>query len=236
MTVLSAVQQACSVMGLNVPIAVFGSTDREQIELQDVANEVNEGLVRAYDWQSLKAIGTITGNGSSTSFPISTIAPDFHRMTQKSTLWVTSRPFYPLEHITDTDLWLGIVTSGLTTTLGQWTIYGDAFNIMPALAAADTAKFYYISSSSVMPSTGSNKSRFTLDTDTFRLNERLLRLGVIWQWKSNKGLPYAEDMANYEIALQAEIARDKGSKILTVGTQRSSAFGASAAWPGKLGT
>lgn len=236
MTVLSAIQQACSVMGLTVPLAVYGSTEREQIELQDVANEVNEGVVRAYDWQALKAIGTITGDGSEEDFTISTFAPDYHRMTQKATLWVTSRPFYPLEHITDTDLWLGIVTSGLTTTLGQWTIYGDQFHIMPALAAADTAKFYYISSYSVMPASGTNKARFTLDTDTFRLNERLLRLGIIWQWKANKGQPYAEDLANFEIALQGEISRDKGSKIITAGVQRSRMFGAEAAWPGSLGT
>lgn len=236
MAVLDAIKQACSVMGLNVPLSVYGQTDRELIELQDVANEVNEGLVRAYDWQSLKTIGTITGDGVTNDFTIATVAPDYRRMTQKSTLWVKSRPFYPLEHITDTDLWLGIVTSGLTTTLGQWTIYGDQFHIMPALAAADTAKFYYISAWGVMPASGVNKPRFTLDTDTFRIDERLLRLGIIWQWKANKGLPYAEDMANYEVALQTAIARDKGSKILTVGTQRSSVFGATAAWPGKLGT
>jgi hypothetical protein len=236
MSVLTAVQQACSTMGLTVPLAVYGSTDREQIELQDVANEVNEGIVRAYDWQVLKKIGTITGDGATQDYTITTFAPDYHRMTQKSTLWVTSRPFYPLEHITDTDLWLGIVTSGLTTTLGQWTIYGGQFHIMPALAAADTAKFYYMSSYSVMPASGTNKARFTLDTDTFLLNERLLRLGIIWQWKANKGLPYAEDLANFEIAMQSEISRDKGSKILIVGTQRSSMFGSEAAWPGTLGT
>lgn len=236
MTVLTAIAQACSVMGLTVPLMVYGSTDREQIELQDVANEVNEGLVRAYDWQALKKVATITGDGTTKDFTILTSAPDYRRMTQKATLWIKSRPFYPYEHIVDSDLWLGIVTSNLITTLGQWTIYSDQIHIMPALANADTAKFFYISANAVTPISGAAKPRFTLDTDTFFLDERILRLGIIWQWKANKGLPYAEDMATYEIALQTAIAKDKGSKIITVGKQRYSGLSSEAAWPGKLGT
>ena len=39
------------------------------------------------------------------------------------------------------------------------------------------------------------------DGDSFVLDERLLKLGMIWQWKANKGSPYAEDMATYGDAL-----------------------------------
>ena len=35
------------------------------------------------------------------------------------------------------------------------------------------------------------------DGDTFRLDERLLKLGMICHWKTNKGSPYAEDMGTY---------------------------------------
>ena len=33
------------------------------------------------------------------------------------------------------------------------------------------------------------------------IDERLLKLGMIWQWKANKGSPYAEDMGTYSDAL-----------------------------------
>ncbi|RYG08344.1 MAG: hypothetical protein EOO07_25790 [Chitinophagaceae bacterium] len=47
-----------------------------------------------------------------------------------------------------------------------------------------------------------------------------MKLAMIWQWRANKGLNYAEDLANYEDALASLIGADKGSNILTMGTQR----------------
>ena len=232
MTVLTAIQKVSTVIGLEKPLSVFGSTVRELVELQDIANEVAESISKAYDWQILKTIATITGDGATIDFPLPT---DYARQIQKTTLWVLSRPFSPLQHVTDTDLWLGIVMSNLVTAIGQWTIYGNQVHIMPALAAADTAKYYYITNAMVMPAAGPNKQYFTLDTDTFLLDERVLRLGIIWQWKSNKGLPYAEDLATYEIALQEAVARDKGSKAITVGFQRSRMAASEYAFPGVLG-
>lgn len=236
MTVLTAVQEACSVIGLTVPLAVFSATDRELVELQYVTNNIAQVIAKAYDWQILKTIATATGDGTTEDFTLSTIAPGYDRMLQKSTVWVASQPYMPAQPVLDTDEWLGIVTSNLVPVAKMWTIYNSQIHIKPALAAADTAKFYYITNRIVQPASGTNKVAFTLDTDTFLLSERVLRLGIIWQWKSNKGLPYAEDMASYEIALQQEIAVDKGSKILTVGKQRSKSFGATTAWPGMLGT
>ena len=37
---------------------------------------------------------------------------------------------------------------------------------------------------------------------------------MIWQWKANKGSPYAEDLANYEDALAKVAGADKPSPIL----------------------
>ena len=105
-----------------------------------------------------------------------------------------------------------------------------------ALASAVTAKYYYITKNIVDPVTGANKEAFTIDTDTFLLDEKVLRLGVIWQWKSNKGLPYAEDLASYETALAEAVSRDKGSKVITVGAQRlPGGFGAEHAYPHTVG-
>ena len=121
MTILTVIQRASTVMGINVPAAVFANTDREYVELADTANEVAESMVRAYDWQALKTIATLTGDDVTEDF---SLPSDYGRQLLKATLWVTSRPFYPLEHVPDTDTWLGIVTSSINVSLGQWTIYG----------------------------------------------------------------------------------------------------------------
>lgn len=55
------------------------------------------------------------------------------------------------------------------------------------------------------------KEEFTSDDDVFRLDERVLKLGMIWPWKANKGQAYAEDMVTYEDALAVASGNDKGS-------------------------
>lgn len=217
MSVLTAIQRACPKLGLEVPVAVFSSTERELVELAEIANDAAEEISKAYDWQALKTVATLTGDASTEDFSQPT---DYHRQLLKTKLWSSTRPGSPLEHVPDADTWLGIVTSGLTVSTGQWTIYGGFVRIRPAMALAETAKFFYITKNRVDPASGSNKEFFTLDDDVFLLDESVLRKAIIWKWKESKGLPYAEAMADYEIALAEAIGRDKGSKILIVGMQR----------------
>lgn len=231
MTVLSAIQRACTPIGLGVPTAVFSSTEREHLELQDVANTVAGDMADFYDWQILKAIATITGDGTTTAF---SLPSDYGRMLKKAELRASTFPGSPLEHITDTDEWLRIVVSGMTAGIGQWTIYGNQIQILPALANAATAKYFYIKNTIVDPASGSDKARFDMDTDTFLLDEGCLELGIIYKWKRNKGLPYAEELQDYNDKLAERAGNDKGSKILVVGRQRFGNSAAEYAWPGTI--
>jgi hypothetical protein len=62
----------------------------------------------------------------------------------------------------------------------------------------------------------------------------VLKLGMIWQWKANKGRAYSEDMATFEDALAVSSGADKGSNILTVGAGRMP-YDADFAFPGVIG-
>ena len=79
-----------------------------------------------------------------------------------------------------------------------------------------------------------DKAKFTLDTDGIALPERLLTLGLIWRWRSQKRMEYSEDMANFEIAKAEEITNDKGRRPIIVGAQRMP-VGGELAYPGVLG-
>jgi hypothetical protein len=78
------------------------------------------------------------------------------------------------------------------------------------------------------------KAAFSDDNDAFTLSERLLTLGLIWRWRQQKRQEYGEDMKNYELALEKEIARDKGSQLLIGGVGRLPG-GVRASYPGALG-
>ena len=216
MTVLSAIQRASTVIGLDKPSIIYSSTEREHIELGDLANEMAERIASAHDWTKLTGIATITGDGSTTAHDLPS---DYDRMIVKTNVWSSSLQT-PLTHIADLDEWLGLEVWSYTYVINAWTIYADQMHIKPALASSVTAQYWYQSNLLVSPASGSNKTRFTADDDTFRLDERLLTLGIIWQWRANKGLAYAEDLTNYEEEKEKLIARDKGSRMIRIGGVR----------------
>ena len=216
MTVLSAVQGACPLMGLDVPTEVYGSLDPTMIEIQQVTNDVAEGIAKAYDWSLLHTLATYTGDGSTEDFSLPT---DYSRMPKKAQLWSSSLET-PLSPIPDIDRWLGLDVQSFDFVVNAWIIYGGQFHIKPALASAVTAKHYYQSNLIVQPEEGSNKMAFTVDTDIFRLDERLLKLGIVSRWREIKGLPYAEEMDRFEDLKSKLMSEDKGSRIIRVGRVR----------------
>ena len=84
------------------------------------------------------------------------------------------------------------------------------------MESAATVKYWY-QSNLYGRQASTNIAAFTADTNTFRLSERLLKLALIYKWREMKGLPYAENMEDYEIEKAKLIHRDKGSRIIRIG-------------------
>jgi hypothetical protein len=228
MTILAVCQDAAAVIGLEVPTLVFGSTEREHVELGALANEMAKRIAfDTHDWTLLKTVATITGTGSAEDFALPS---DYRRMLKKARLWPSSSPYSSLTHYPDADEWLGISVQAFTPVIGAWTLLGGRIAIKPTLASAATVKYMYLSNAIIA---GADATQFIADEDTFKLDERVLKLGMIWQWRANKGVPYAEDMENYEAALAYAIGADKGSNILTIGTKRMSGADRTA-YPGTI--
>ncbi|PDT15903.1 hypothetical protein CO670_15520 [Rhizobium sp. J15] len=216
MSLLTVCQGVCKVVGLDEPDAIASSTDREYVEMFALANEMATRIARGYNWQLLARIHTLTGDGSTEDFDH---PDDYDRMLVKSQVWSSSLET-ALSPIGSLDRWLELDIQAFDFVVNAWIIYGGQMHIKPAIASAVTAKFFYQSNLIVAPSAGSNKVEFTADTDNFRLDEQLLKLGMIWQFKANKGLSYAEDMVNYENLLARLCARDRGSRMLRIGPGR----------------
>jgi hypothetical protein len=72
----------------------------------------------------------------------------------------------------------------------------------------------YLDKNCINLASGGVGDTFINDGDSFRLNERLLKLGMIWQWKALKGSPYAEDLGTYNDALDRVAGADKPASIM----------------------
>lgn len=229
MTVLAACQKASQLMGLTAPSQVYGSTSRYEVELQAVANEAARAITAEHDWRKLTTLKTQAGDGSTTSF---SLPSDYDRMPMKAKIFLTSTT-EPMRQIIDLDEWMHNRLQSLTANPGEWIILGGYLQIYPIMASTNSAKYYYQSNKRVVAEDGtSTKVAFTLDTDSFRLDENMLALEIIWRWRAMKGLEYGEDMQNAGIAKAQQIARDKGSRMLAIGQPRI--YGDVPTYPGTL--
>lgn len=231
MTVLSACDTASKRLRSGTGLsAVYSTQDPFAIELGSLANEVAQDVMKRHDWRKLFTLYTQAGDGVTTAFDL---PDDYDRIPMDLGIFLNSTT-RPMSSIGDFDTWLTNRLNNWNPSYGEWIIFGGQINFAPALGASDSAKFYYISNLVVRPATGPDKAEFDADDDSFRLNERLLTLGLIWRWRQMKGYDYAEDMQNFEIALSQEILRDKGPRQIVSGPARVPA-NVTIAYPNALG-
>ena len=71
--------------------------------------------------------------------------------------------------------------------------------------------YEYLSSQWAQAVNGVPKADFTVDTDTFMLSDRLLKLSIKYRWLSNLSQTYLEEKLEFERALGVAKAQDGGS-------------------------
>ena len=231
MTLLSVTRDVCATVGVLLPQSVFSGINgnRTMQEMVSLANEVGQRM--AYDtrdWTKLKKTHVMTGDGVATAFDL---PANYKRMLLTANVWRSTSTSTPMRFVPDTDEWLNRRAREDTTGFGEWTMMGGQMHIFPALAADETAYFAYLDKNCVQLAGGGFGDTFMADGDTFALDERCLKLGMIWQWKAQKGSPYAEDMGTFGDALTAVMGRDSPAPIIVGRTPVSANARMAYPWP-----
>jgi hypothetical protein len=232
MTILSVCQDAARLLlpTQAPPTTIFSSSANPfAVELRTLANEGATAIFEEHDWQKQLTLKTQTGDAVTTAFDLPS---DFNRMPIKANVFLSSTSL-PMVPIRDLDVWLDHRLRTFGTVHGEWMIIGGKLNIYPVMSASQSAKYYYLSNLTVTANDASTKAAFSADADTWRLPERLLTLDLIWRWRHRKGLSYAEDLRNFQIAQSKAIKADKGSHVLSSGRPRTSSD-ATPAFPGTV--
>lgn len=227
MSLLSACSDAAILLNQTEPAAIFSNTDQFAKELRVIANIAAEAIMSEYDWRALTKRATITGDGVTKSF---TLPSDYDRMVKKTNL-ASSATNIDLVPARDLDQWDYFQNHMSSVVPGYWIVLGGFIQINPAPGNGVVHSYYYVSNNVV----AGNKAKFTADADTLVLPERLLTLSLVWRWRQTKRMEYAEDLRNFELALEEEIAADRGSRVLVSGAPRSG-YDVRTAYPGPLGS
>jgi hypothetical protein len=231
MTLLSVVQSVCEVVGVDSPTAVFGvlSYDRTMQEMLNLANRMAQRI--AYDdrdWSKFYKIVTYTGDGATEAFDFPV---DYKRMMTTTQVWRSTSNLSPMRFINDFDDWMKRRSQNLYDPRGEWIRYGDQIHFAPVLSGTETATHGYVHKNCIALASGGFGDSFMSDADRFALDERLLELGMIWQWKADKGAAYQEDLGTYQDALNRIGGADKPAPILIGRVPISATSQASYPWP-----
>lgn len=163
--------------------------------------------------------------------------------------WANATTYAVNARVRDPDLgtyWKAVVAhiSAATGTfasdrLNNPSYWGTTTPLAPT-GPPETAKFIYLGKDCIVWNGASGGTvsgpEFQADDDVFYPDERVLKLGMIWQWKAQKGTPYAEDLGTYEDALDRLAGSDKPAPII-IGTKVISArANVAMPWPADWGS
>lgn len=202
--ILEIIQAASTTLGIAVPAKVYGSTSRNDVELGQVAIEAARRIRDAYDWTVLSALQQEAGNDATEDF---SLPSEFLRMRQGTAVW-SSLNGTPLRRVQSEDDFLRLKLESYAGT-HAWVVHQGYLRITPAPSALDTVEYYYVSRSFAETAAGVNRSIFTADSDFFRLDDRVLELGIIAHFKSVKGMENEDETMAYERALARSISDDR---------------------------
>lgn len=142
MTVLDVARQAASRLSLEIPNTLYSNTDRTWVEMGNMINTAARQLLDEYDWERLKKIATITGDGTTEDFDF---PADYDRMTRNARFWSNESPWWNVGQI-DPEGWLALDSSNANLAWRSlWTIFGGQIHIRSAPSTA--IRYFYISNS-----------------------------------------------------------------------------------------
>ena len=218
MTILNMIQRLTRGTGIPTPTSIVGNTDRQVIQLLEIANEEGEELAARGNWSAMRFEATFTQKAAADQGLLNSAlvtAGDFDYIFN-DTMWNRNTSLPILGSLNSID-WQTLQAFPVTGPYQQYKIENGRIFFDPVGPnATDTIAFHYKSLFWSETSGGTGQATWVNDDDVGRLDETIMRLGVRWRWRKEKGLEYAEDFKTYERRVLNALNRDGGAPRLAL--------------------
>lgn len=219
MTLLSICQAAADDIGLDVrPVSIVGNPDPDAQRLLRFAQRVGSDLATRAPWQALRLVQSFTA--TATEVQAGAIPAAFQRFIAE-TAWDATNdiaitgPIDPVEYQSRKN---DLGTAQYTGPMRWFTRRGNDFLVWPIPVGGETYLFEYQSGAFCQSAGGTPQNEWLADTDTGRISEELITLGVIARFLSADGQPAQMAEAAYRARLNTEIKNDApGARVLPAG-------------------
>lgn len=216
-TLLELIQQATNEIGILQPSQLVGQVDDQSRQLLALANREGKDFAMLANsrggWQNLHKEYTLT---TVSGTPDYALPSDFEYFVQ-STFWDGSMRWELIGPITAQEkqiLRYGSVTSGPRR---KFYIRENRMYIEPEpTTTGETIAFDYYSNAWCQSSGGTAQQRWAADLDTYKLDEDCFVQGIKWRFLRAKGLDYSEEKKAYDEDCMRVLARDGGSRDLSL--------------------
>lgn len=211
MAILNVIQSASLRCGLPSPSGAVSATDLITQQMVSFAQQEGDETASSFDWRQLKIALTITGNGSTTLWPL---PADFERFLPGEAFFSSMYPTIPLIGPMTDEEFLAAKALPVMPIRPIWRLIGTNIEIWPALANGEVINSQYRTLNWILGADATAKSTFTLDSDTIRFPERIITMGVVWRWKRAAGLDYAEEFRTYQMERDKIAGHDAGNRTI----------------------
>lgn len=212
MNCIQLIREACGRIGIPRPNSASSSSDTQVLQLLALLNEEGSELAArsSSGWQALIKEATFVTVATESQGALETIigAGNAYRHIVNETIWnrTTLEPVYGPRA---PSVWQGMKALTFAGPYAEYRIRGGELLFLPVPAAGDTCAFEYATKNWATDSAGSTgKSLVTADEDEFLLDDEILLSGLMWRWRSAKGLEYGESFRSYENKVVDGLARD----------------------------
>jgi hypothetical protein len=192
--------------GMDTETVYVASSDTSVQRLVNLANR-SARRIAVYPWQALRKTYVFSLTDA-TEYDL----PDDYRAFIPDTGYVTST-VNTIDMRTSPEDW-GYLQSigGSTGPTYQFRILGDKINVYGP-TSGDQVRIEYLTDYPVLSATGTAKKLFTVDTDTWILDDDLLIMNIIFRYKKLLGLQDwqidAAEYADYERVMRGQEAASK---------------------------
>ena len=217
MSLLSIVQGVARRCNYQQPTVAITSADSNVLQMVDCVQDIGDELIERWGWQGLKirVPVTFTGDGNTTAFAMPTNVANFG---PASTFVSSAYPTLTMPGPVNEEDLLRIKALPVMVQPACWRQVDDQIEFYPPLASGEVVSYVYAQNSWVMNAAGTPYATpaFVADTDTVVLSERLLRLGAIQLWKRRKGYEYAEELEDFERALDRQAGQENTGRVINM--------------------
>lgn len=198
MTLLTAINEVADTVGLSRFTSVIGSEDENAQTMVALAKQAGEEITRRVDWQQMLKSYTIT-------LAPSPIPNDYQRLIPGSPIRLANG--YPVRPVTNGSQWA--VVTLINSPNSFFFIQSNQINIWPWDLSSGAVMDYV--SKNWIKNVNVTVSEWAADDNTVLFPEILLVKNITWRWKRKNGLPFEDNLAEFEAELINEIKADRGA-------------------------